>query len=226
MVKFNFYGHACFSLNTDDETILVDPFFIDNPLTDVDPQDVNCQYILVSHAHADHLGDAADIARRTGAMIIAIPEVLGLCSGVKKTHAMNIGGSYSFPFGLVRMTPAIHSCGVSGGIACGFVIKFKKGPTVYYSGDTSLFAGMQLIGAKEKIDYAILPIGDNFTMGNEDAARAVQFLKAHNVIPVHYNTWPVIKQDPKIFKKTAESLAAVDVNIVKPGESLKLAKNG
>ncbi|WP_196596069.1 metal-dependent hydrolase [Pectinatus frisingensis] len=224
MVKFNFYGHSCFSLTTENNIILVDPFFTDNPLTKVKPEDIDCQYILVSHAHFDHLGDAPAIAARTGATIIAIPEVLKLCGKTANTYGMNIGGSHSFPFGMVRMTLAIHSCGTAGGIACGFVINFKKGPTIYYSGDTALFSDMQIIGAKEKIDYAILPIGDNFTMGKEDAARSVQLLKAHNVIPVHYNTWPAIRQDPKLFKQIAESLIAVDVHIVEPGKSLELTK--
>ncbi|WP_196594692.1 metal-dependent hydrolase, partial [Pectinatus sottacetonis] len=181
MIKFNFYGHSCFSLNTGKEIILVDPFFKENPLTDIKPKEISCDYILVSHAHFDHLGDAELIAKKNGAVIVAIPEVLALCSSIKKVQPMNIGGSLSFSFGWIRMTMAIHSSGVAGGLACGFVIKFKNGPTVYYSGDTALFSDMQIIGAKERIDYAILPIGDNFTMGNEDAARAVQFLKAHNV---------------------------------------------
>ncbi|MDQ0204464.1 metal-dependent hydrolase [Pectinatus haikarae] len=224
MINFKFYGHSCFSLNTDKETILVDPFFKDNPQTNINPQDIDCQYILVSHAHFDHLGDAAVIAERTGATLIAIPEVLNLCQGVKNVRPMNIGGSTSLPFGSVRMTTAIHSSGVAGGLACGFVIRFNAGPTVYYSGDTALFSDMQIIGAKEKIEYAILPIGDNFTMGKEDAARAAQMLRAHNVIPIHYNTWPAIEQDPNVFKQIAESLAAVKVHIVAPGESMELIK--
>lgn len=224
MINFKFYGHSCFSLNTGNETILVDPFFTDNPQTNINPLDVDCQYILISHAHFDHLGDAPAIAQKTNAMLIAIPEVLKLCKGAKNIHPMNIGGSAALPFGSVRMTAAIHSSGVAGGLACGFVIRFKEGPTVYYSGDTALFSDMQIIGTKEKIDYAILPIGDNFTMGNEDAARAAQMLRAHNVIPIHYNTWPAIKQDPNIFRQITESLAAVKVHIVNPGDSLELTK--
>ncbi len=170
------------------------------------------------------MGDAEKIAERTGATLIGIPEVLSLCPGAKNTHPLNIGGSYRFPFGYVRMTPAVHSSGVAGGLACGYVISIIDGPTLYYAGDTSLFTDMQIIGAKERIDYAILPIGDNYTMGKEDAARATQFLKAHNVIPVHYNTWPVIKQDPEEFKQIAESVPTTTVKIVKPGESLVLSK--
>lgn len=224
MINFKFYGHSCFSLDTGKGIILVDPFFNDNPLTNTVPSDIDCQYILVSHAHFDHLGDADLIAKKNNATIVAIPEVLNLCKTATEKQPMNIGGSYSLPFGSVRMTPAIHSCGVAGGIACGFVININDGPTIYYSGDTALFSDMQIIGEKERIDYAILPIGDNFTMGKEDAARAAHFLKARNVIPVHYNTWPAINQDPNIFKQTAESIAVVKVHIVNPGETLELKK--
>lgn len=221
MIRYNYYGHSCFSLETGHGVILVDPFFTDNPKTKVKAEDVKCQYILVSHAHFDHLGDAAVIAKNNDATIIAVPEVLSLCKGVK-TCPMNIGGSMSFPFGMVRMTLAVHSSGVAGGIACGYVIVLKDGPTVYYAGDTALFTDMKIIGAKERIDYAILPIGDNYTMGKEDAARAAQFLNAHNVIPVHYNTWPSIEQDPYEFKEMAEKLAIVDVHVVNPDTSIEL----
>lgn len=224
MINFKFYGHSCFSLIANNETILVDPYFTDNPQTNIDPQTIACQYILISHAHADHISDADAIAKKTGAKVIAIPEVLALCQNAKDTQPMNLGGTISLPFGSVHMTLALHSCGVAGGIACGFMLKFNNGLIVYYSGDTSLFSDMKLIGAKGKIDYAILPIGGNFTMDSEDAAHAVNMLHAKNVIPVHYDTWPIIKQNPLGFKQITEKITDAKVHIVNPDDALTLSK--
>ena len=135
---------------------------------------------------------------------------------------MNIGGSITLPFGKVRMTEAIHSCGVPGGLSCGYVINIGN-KNVYFAGDTSLFYDMKLIGKKDTLDYAVLPIGDNFTMGLEDAALAAQWLNASNVIPIHYDTWPVIKQDVKKYKEITEEMTRAEVHILKPGSVLELA---
>jgi L-ascorbate metabolism protein UlaG (beta-lactamase superfamily) len=223
MIKFSYFGHSCFMIDNGITKLLFDPYFTGNPAATVKQEDVDCQYIFVSHAHGDHLGDAALIAKRTGAMIIGVPEVLRLCQeqGCENVYGMNIGGSHRFPFGKVRMTTAIHSCGVAGGHACGFVVHFDT-INIYFAGDTSLFSDMQIIGRKENIDYAILPIGDEYTMGMEDAAMAAQLLNARNVIPVHYNTWGKIAQNPEEYKQMTESMSRAEVHIVPLDGTLEL----
>lgn len=224
MVKFTYLGHACFLLDNGKEKVLTDPFLTGNPLAAVKAEEVECDYILVSHAHGDHLGDAPQIAKRTGAKVVAIPEVIGLIEeqvGPVASCPMNLGGSLKLPFGKVRMTMAFHSSGVAGGIACGFVINMD-GIVVYFAGDTSLFHDMKLIGRKDFIDYAALPIGDNYTMGLEDAALAAQWLNTKNVIPIHYNTWPVIAQDVERYKQLTEQSSKAVVHIIKPGEAMEL----
>ncbi len=141
--------------------------------------------------------------------------------GQLKSHGMNLGGSVNLPFGKVRMTLALHSSGVAGGIAVGFVIMIG-GKTVYFAGDTALFSDMKLIGRKDHIDYALLPVGDNYTMGLEDAALAAQYLNAANIIPIHYNTWPVIEQDVTRYKQLTEETTRATVHIVNPGETIEL----
>lgn len=225
MVKFSYYGHACFMLDTGKEKLLFDPFLTNNPLASVKVDDVVCDYILISHAHDDHYGDATTIAVRTNAVVISTPEVLSkLPEGYTEAHGMNLGGSFTFPFGTVTMVPALHSAGVAGGIPCGFVIQFVDDTVVYFAGDTALFSDMSIIGDKHKIDYAILPIGDNYTMGAQDAPKAMQLLKAKHGIPVHYNTWPVIAEKPEAFKAYTESISHSQVHIVNVGESLDLVK--
>ena len=222
MLTYTYYGHACFLLSDGEYTVLVDPFLSGNPQATIKSKDVNANYILVTHAHDDHLGDAPEIAARVDAELVAIPEVLTLCTSrvekAIKAHAMNLGGTITLPFGIVRMVPALHSSGVEGGIACGYVISIF-GKNIYYAGDTALFSDMKLIGERDRIDYAILPIGDNFTMGIEDAAKAIQFLNAKHVIPIHYNTWSVINQSTDDFKKLVKN---AEVHIVKPGEAIEL----
>ena len=224
MLKFSYYGHACFLLDDGEHKVLCDPFLTGNPAASVKAGDVECDCILVTHAHGDHLGDAPEIAARTGAEIVSTPEVLGLCEerakGLK-VHGMNIGGSLSLPFGKVRMVFAQHSAGVPGGIACGYVI-YMGGLVLYFAGDTALFSDMELIGKKDNIDFALLPVGDNYTMGLEDAAMATKLLGTRHVIPIHYDTWPVIRQDVQKFKEITEALSRASVHIVKPGEDLQL----
>ena len=225
MVKFSYYGHAAFLLDDGTNRVLVDPFLTGNPTASIAANEVACDFILLTHAHGDHLGDAPSIAARTGGAIVAIPEVISVCEGQAcaeiKSHPMNIGGSLDLPFGKVRMTFAQHSAGVAGGIACGFVI-YIGGKVVYYSGDTALFSDMQLIGRKDAIDYAVLPIGDNYTMGLEDAAMAAQWLNASHVIPIHYDTWPIIAQEVNHYKEVTEAMTRAAVCIVAPGETLEL----
>ena len=225
MVRYTYYGHASFLLDDGASKVLTDPFLTGNPLAAIRADEVECDYILLTHAHSDHLGDAPAIAKRTGAMVLGIPEVLDLClqaGGDIKTHGMNIGGSVKLPFGKVRMTMALHSCGVAGGIACGYVIQIG-GVNIYLAGDTALFSDMKLIGQKDPLDYAVLPIGDNYTMGLEDAALAAQWLNTKNVLPIHYNTWPVIAQEAERYKEVTEGMTRAAVHIVEPGASLELA---
>lgn len=225
MIKYTYYGHASFLLDDGTSKVLTDPFLTGNPLAAIQADEVECDYILLTHAHGDHLGDAPAIAKRTGAMVLGIPEVLDVClqaEGDIKTHGMNIGGSVKLPFGKVRMTMALHSSGVAGGIACGYVIQIG-GINVYFAGDTALFSDMKLIGQKDPLDYAVLPIGDNYTMGLEDAALAAQWLNTKNVIPIHYNTWPVIAQEVGRYKEVTEGMTRAAVHIVEPGGTLELA---
>ena len=225
MIKYTYYGHASFLLDDGTSKVLTDPFLTGNPLAAIQADDVECDYILLTHAHGDHLGDAPAIAKRTGAMVLGIPEVLDVCLQAEsdiKTHGMNIGGSVKLPFGKVRMTMALHSSGVAGGIACGYVIQIG-GINVYFAGDTALFSDMKLIGQKDPLDYAVLPIGDNYTMGLEDAALAAQWLNTKNVIPIHYNTWPVIAQEAGRYKEVTEGMTRAAEHIVEPGGTLELA---
>ena len=224
MLNFTYYGHSAFLLDDGKYKVLFDPFLTGNPRAAIKAEDVDCDYILISHAHGDHLGNAPEIAARTGAELVAIPEVLAICEqrvpGLKQ-HPMNLGGSLTLPFGKVRMTLAQHSSGVAGGIACGFVV-YMGGKVVYFAGDTALFSDMQLIGHKDQLDYALLPIGDNYTMGLEDAAMAAQLLNARHIIPIHYNTWPIINQDVRHYKEITEAMSRAEVHIVEPGQSLEM----
>ncbi len=222
MLLFTYYGHAAFALNNGKRKLLFDPFFTGNPTATTDASVVTCNYILVSHGHGDHLGDAESIARQTGAMVIGAPEAIEACHA-ENGHGMNIGGKAEFEFGSVYMTQAIHSSGIPGLLSCGFVVNID-GKNVYYAGDTALFSDMKLIGEKFQIDCAVLPIGDNYTMGIEDAAKAVELLKPKYVIPVHYNTWPVIQADPEKFKELVESNTSAKVCILSPGDAIDLAE--
>lgn len=222
MPILKYHGHANFQLIQKNTSLLIDPFFTNNPSTATNPQDIDCQYILVSHAHGDHIGDAVSIAKRTGATIISTAEVANMVIAEGcQAHAMHIGGKHAFPFGSVKLTMAIHGAGLPGGHACGFVLEFF-GKTIYFAGDTALFSDMELIGRLSPLDYALLPIGDNYTMGPEDALIAASLLKPKTVIPMHYNTWPLIAQDPEKFKQSLESTYHIPVQILSSGESLHL----
>lgn len=228
-MKVTFLGHACFLLQGE-STVLIDPFITGNPSAGVDPKDINADIILVSHGHFDHLGDAVTIAKNTGATIVSVFEVANYCDqfGVQ-THAMHIGGSNRFGPVKVKLTPALHGSGLPRedgtmqylGNPCGFIFTLD-GKTIYHSGDTGLFSDMELIGKRHPIDLALLPIGDNFTMGPEDALEAVKLIKPNVVIPMHYNTWPLIAQNPEEFKQDVESETPARVIILQPGESYEL----
>ena len=183
--------------------------------------------MLCSHGHEDHTCDALAIAQRCGAVIIGNYEIAEYFAAKgAKTHGMNPGGAFQFPFGRVKLTIAHHTSSVEAGLhpiylgsPCGLLIQ-ADGRTIYHAGDTALFLDMQLIG-RAGLDLAMVPIGDNFTMGIEDAAAALDYLKPKLTVPMHYNTWPVITVDPQRF---VEAAAKTDhtVQVLKPGESLTL----
>ena len=223
MTTLTFLGHSCFLLSNEQTSILFDPFLSDNPFQIRKPSDIACTYVLVSHGHADHLGDAVSIAIKNDATVISTAEVARLCGEQGcKNHAMHLGGKHVFDFGYVRVTLAFHGAGVPGGHACGFLVNFY-GTTVYFAGDTALFNDMALLARLESIDWALLPIGDNYTMGPDDAVEAVAMLKPRHVIPMHYNTWPIIAQDPEQFKHKVETHLNIPVVIAKPGDSVTLS---
>jgi L-ascorbate metabolism protein UlaG (beta-lactamase superfamily) len=225
-IKITWYSHATLGLEVGGYNILVDPYFTGNPAATTTAQDVPADYILVTHGHFDHVGDAAAIAKRTGAMVISNFEIAEWMDkhGVQKTHGQHIGGAHAFPFGTLKLTPALHGSGLpdgtNGGNPAGFLLTPKDGMKIYIAGDTGLFSDMKLIG-QEGIDVAFVPIGDNYTMGPDDAYKAVELIMPKHVIPVHYNTWELIAQDGG---KWAERVArlGVRVHVLKPGESLSL----
>lgn len=209
-MKLSWHGQSCLQIITTEGTrILVDPFITGNDFSDLNAEKILADVIILTHAHNDHVGDTEAIAKRTGALIIANVELAAyFAKKGLKTHGMQPGGKYDFEFGRVKMTPAIHSSvyeDASGqliplGIAAGLLLMID-GVEIYHAGDTALFSDMQLIGQQHEIDYAFLPIGDNFTMGPTDAALATTWLKPKKVTPIHYNTFPIIAQDPQAFFK-------------------------
>lgn len=221
-MKVRFLGHACFRIEDRGKVILTDPYLDENPLSPVKSDQVSADYILVSHAHFDHLGEAVKIAKASSGLIISTAEVATKCSNEgADTHALHIGGKHAFDFGYVRLTPAFHGSGIPGGHACGFIVNFF-GKRFYFAGDTGLFGDMRLLGEIEPLDLAILPIGDNFTMGPDDALRAVQMLNPKTVIPMHYNTWPLIQADPQAFKREVESRTQCGVIVLEPGKEIEV----
>ncbi|GAB4252169.1 MAG: metal-dependent hydrolase [Vicingaceae bacterium] len=197
-MKFTYLGHACFMIENNNHQLLFDPFITPNPLIEnFDLNQLNPNYILISHGHEDHLADAETIAKKNNSKIISNYEIVTWygAKGVEG-HPMNHGGKWSFDFGTVKYVNAIHSSGLPdgsyGGQPGGFILDFD-GKIIYYSGDTALFSDMQLFGEQYKIDLAVLPIGDNFTMGIEDAVLAAKKLNCKKVIGVHFNTFPYIE---------------------------------
>lgn len=219
--KFHYINHACFMIEKNNSAIIFDPFLDGNP-EGLQANDIKVDYIFISHGHFDHLGSAFEIAKNCDATIISTAEICGLAEAAGcKAHAMHLGGTFMFPFGKVRVAMAFHGSGVPGGHACGFVVDFY-GTKVYFAGDTALYSDMQLLPQLDAFDYAVLPIGGNFTMDPKDAAIAAKFLQAKYVIPVHYNTWPPITQDVDAYKADVEATTSSKVLIVKPGENIEL----
>jgi len=226
-MRLTYFGHSCFLVETAKARLMLDPFLNDNPASPIKAAEVKCEYLLLSHGHEDHSGDALEIAKRCDATIVAnyeIAEYFGAKGA--KTHGMNPGGGFNFPFGRVKLTLAHHSSSVEAGLhpiylgnPCGILVQ-ADGKTLYDAGDTALFLDMQLIG-RVGLDVALLPIGDNFTMGPEDAVTALDFLKPKVAVPIHYNTWPIIAQDPRKFADAAAK-AGHKVQALAPGESIEV----
>jgi len=229
MSRLTWHGHSCFTLETGDGTrIMFDPWLDQNPVADIKTDAVErLDYILVSHGHFDHFADCVKLAKKTGATVVSTFELVAFCQkqGVENGHGMNIGGGHQFPFGRVKLTPALHTGSIDGDEegafttdCAGFLLTLADGRRLYHAGDTALITDMQLL--RGQVDVALLPIGDNYTMGPEDAARAVEFIQPATVVPMHYDTFDLIRQDPEEFRRRVGGLARVEV--MKPGTSLDL----
>ncbi len=226
-MKVSFHGHSIVKIETNGKTILFDPFIKGNSLTDLTIEDVKPDVIILTHGHNDHLGDTIELAKKHDSLVVGIAEIATYIGwqGIR-THGMNIGGSFQFDFGKVTLTPAFHSTGYATvdeqiiylGLPAGILFS-AEGKTVYHVGDTALYSDMKLIGDKHDIDLAFIPIGDNFTMSPEDAVIAAKWLKPKTVVPIHYNTFPVIQQDPYKF---IELLEDGNGRVMEVGEEIEL----
>src|SRR3954466_4272017 len=220
--RLRWLGHSTILIDSDGQQILIDPFLTGNPAAPVKADDLTANWILVSHGHGDHVGDAISIAQRTGATVVANYEIsLWLEKQGVKVHGMQHGGGFNFPFGRVKLTLAFHGSmlpdGSYGGNPCGFLITTSDGKKIYDAADTGLFGDMKLIG-EEDLDLALLPIGDNYTMGPDDALRAVKLLQPRKVVPIHYNTWPLLNQDAQAWAERVRKETSTVPIILKPGD--------
>jgi L-ascorbate metabolism protein UlaG (beta-lactamase superfamily) len=224
--RLRWLGHSCLWFESDGQKVLLDPFLTGNPVAPVKADELSPDYILVSHGHGDHIGDAVSIAKRTGATVVANYEIATWLENQSvKAHGMQHGGAFAFPFGRVKLTLAFHGSmlpdGSNGGNPCGFLITFRDGRRVYDAADTGLFGDMKLIG-EEGIDLALLPIGDNYTMGPDDALRAVGLLKPRKVMPIHYDTFPLIAQDAGAWAERVRGKTGTETAVLKPGDWLQV----
>jgi L-ascorbate metabolism protein UlaG (beta-lactamase superfamily) len=222
-LNIKYLGHACFQIISKaasvEYSLLIDPFLSGNPASKVKAENVKATHVFVTHGHDDHLGDAISIATRCASTVYATVETGSRFPQAVKVEVGQIGGFVPADFGGVKFTAAAHGSSVPGGLACGFLIELE-GKKIYHAGDTGLIMDMMLLG-EEGVDVALLPIGDRFTMGPKDAVRAVGFIKPKRVVPMHYNTWPIINQDPELFKKDAEAATGTPVSVLTIGEALE-----
>lgn len=225
-MKATYYGQSTVQLETGGKTILFDPFITHNPLAkDIDVNSLKPDYILISHGHGDHVGDLVTVQKNSGAKVICIAEIASwLGKQDIEAHGMNIGGSYNFEFGRLKMVNAIHSSalpdGSNGGNPAGFVLYTNEGKNIYFAGDTALTYDMKLL-ADDNIHWSILPIGDNYTMGVDDAIKAADFVNCKNVVGVHYDSFPVIKID-KEEARVKFIKAGINIQLPAVGETIEL----
>ncbi|MFA6447827.1 MAG: metal-dependent hydrolase [bacterium] len=228
MVKIRFLGHAGFHIDDGRTKLVIDPYLTGNPLATEKPEDIEADFVLLTHAHGDHAADGIAIALRTRATVISTAELAGWARQQGAiAHSMHIGGAHEFPFGRVKLTIAHHGSSVTGkdgeivslGAPCGMLVTIG-GRMIYHSGDTGLFYDMKLLGDLNAIDIAMLPIGGNYTMDAVDALHAVEFLNPKLVIPMHYNTFEVVMADPRVFAVEARKLG-MDVKVMAVGETLE-----
>lgn len=226
-MHISYHGHSIVKIKTGEHTILIDPFINGNEMTDLNVADEKPDVILLTHAHNDHVGDTIELAKRNNCQVIAVFELANYLESVGvNAVGMGLGGANEFDFGVVKFTKAFHSSSftteegevIYGGMPAGILFK-AEGKTIYHAGDTEVFGDMEILGNRHDIDVAFVPIGDFFTMGPEDAAYAVELLKPKIVVPIHYNTFPPIKQDPEHFKSLVKD---TEVNILEPGGSIEL----
>ncbi|MDG1895861.1 MAG: metal-dependent hydrolase [Fuerstiella sp.] len=224
--RITWLGHSAFQVETSGKSILIDPFFEGNPVAQVSADDVNADVIIVTHGHGDHVGDTVAIAKRTGALVISNFEIVTWLhnQGVEHAHPMHIGGSHAFDFGTVKLTIAHHGSslpdGSDGGNPTGVILK-TAGGNLYFAGDTGLFGDMKLIG-EENLAVAVIPVGDNFTMGPDDSIRATQFLQPKTVIPCHFDTWPLIEQDVDDWSRRIAAETTARPTVLQIGECFEL----
>lgn len=225
-MKLRYLSHSAFLITLDDgKRILIDPFLDDNPVSPVKSSEIDADVIILTHGHGDHLGDTFKIAERCKSLVIAVNELADYCADKGCTvHNMHIGGGYNFDFGRVKFTIAHHGSKTPDGQYAGEpagVLLMTEGKTIYHAGDTGLFYDMKLIGEMNNIDYMLVPIGDNFTMGIDDAVKAVEFVNPGVAIPVHYDTFPPIKADPAEFAAKVEKTGK-KAKVMKFGEEIEI----
>jgi L-ascorbate metabolism protein UlaG (beta-lactamase superfamily) len=226
MHKITWFGHATLGLETGGFKLLIDPFFTGNPAASTTADQVAADFILISHGHGDHVGDAIEIARRTGALIISNHEIVTWLEqqGLSNVHGQHLGGGHQHPFGYLKLTLALHGSqlpdGSYGGNPSGFLLATNDGRKIYLAQDTGLFGDMKLIG-EEGLDLAVIPIGDNYTMGPVDALRAVKMLQPKTVIPIHYNTFDLLNQDAQAWGKRVAEETTTRAVVLKPGGSFE-----
>ncbi|MGY8768795.1 MAG: metal-dependent hydrolase [Pirellulales bacterium] len=227
-------GHGTWLIESGEHKIVLDPFFDENPSSTIKSDEVEADFILLSHGHFDHVGarsdgscDLVEIAKRTGAQVVTIHEIaiwLSSSQAVKNVAGMNIGGKINLPFGQVKMVPAVHSStlpdGTSGGVPAGFILTLPEGK-IYFACDTGLFSDMKLIG-EEEIELAVLPIGDLYTMGPADSITATKWIAPNQVAPAHYGTWPPIEQDAAAWAQDIRDLTNAVPHVIQPGDTITL----
>lgn len=229
-MEITFHGHAAVHIATEGHSLIIDPFLSQNPKAVVNPEEIRVDHVLLTHGHGDHVGDTVSIAKQNNATVIATFELATYLGwqGVN-VHAMHIGGAHEFEFGKVKLTQAFHGSSIEvteeqkiiyTGMPAGLLLTME-GKTIYHAGDTGLFQDMKMIGERNEIDLAFLPIGDNYTMGPEDALDAARWLKAKKVVPIHYNTFPLIEQDGHAFVKELERYGIEGI-VMEAGDKINL----